>query len=235
MRVRFCVALLAVLGLIVASLPFGATASAQGFQIIVTDSTNVRAEPNTTSDIVTTLEPAAIVEVTGQVGGEEVNPGNASWFRTANGNYIYSSNARPSGGTASSAGMSGRWIEVDRSDQIALAMEDGQVVYTAAVTVGVPAFETPVGTYTIIRRVLNETMDSSTVGIPIDSPNGYYLTDVLYTQYFLNGYAIHSNYWTPDEVFGTAPASSGCIGMRLADAEFFWNFADIGTPIIITQ
>jgi len=89
--------------------------------------------------------------------------------------------------------------------------------------------------YTIQRRVANETMDSATVGIPRDSPDGYYLTGVLYTQYFNNGYSLHYNYWSPPEAFGNYPGSHGCVGLQLADAEFFWNFADIGTPVIINQ
>jgi hypothetical protein len=39
---------------------------------------------------------------------------------------------------------------------------------------------TPTGTFSIIRRVANETMDSATVGIPRNSSGGYYLTNVLH-------------------------------------------------------
>ncbi len=127
----------------------------------------------------------------------------------------------------------GRWVEVDTSTGTAYAVEDGQVVYTALVTVGVPAFPTPKGTFYINRRVLNETMDSSTIGIPNNGPGGYYLTGVLYTQYFYGGAALHYNYWSPPSAFGSAAGSHGCVGMTLADSEFFWNFAGIGTPVIV--
>ncbi len=129
--------------------------------------------------------------------------------------------------------QSGRWIEVDTGSGMAYAVENGQVVYSAAVTVGGRYFPTPKGTFSIIRRVANETMDSSTIGIPNNAPGGYYLTGVLYTQYFVDGVALHYNYWSPDEAFGSAAGSHGCIGLRLGDAEFFWNFADIGTPVIV--
>ena len=40
-------------------------------------------------------------------------------------------------------------------------------------------------------------MDSATVGIPRNSPRGYYLQNVLYTQYFTSsGASIHYNYWS---------------------------------------
>lgn len=137
----------------------------------------------------------------------------------------------PAADTASA--QSGRWIEVDTGSGMIYALENGQVVYSAAATVGGRYFPTPQGTFYINRRVLNETMDSSTIGIPNNAPGGYYLTGVLYTQYFVDGVALHYNYWSPDEAFGSAAGSHGCIGLRLADAEFFWNFADIGTPVIV--
>lgn len=74
-------------------------------------------------------------------------------------------------------------------------------------------------------------MDSSTVGIPRSSPGGYYLTNVLYTQYFLpGGQSIHYNYWSSN--FGY-PGSHGCLGLSYADASFMWSFAGIGTPVSI--
>jgi lipoprotein-anchoring transpeptidase ErfK/SrfK len=74
-------------------------------------------------------------------------------------------------------------------------------------------------------------MDSATVGIPRNSPGGYYLTNVLYTQYFLaGGQSIHYNYWSSN--FGY-PGSHGCLGLSYADAAFMWSFAAIGTPVAI--
>lgn len=134
---------------------------------------------------------------------------------------------------AASAQGAGRWIEVDTSSGVIYAMQNGKVVYKALATVGVPRYPTPKGTFRIFRRVYDETMDSSTIGIPRNAPGGYYLTGVLYTQYFYDGAAIHYNYWSPASAFGSAAGSHGCVGLRLKDAEFFWNFATIGTPVIV--
>ena len=77
-------------------------------------------------------------------------------------------------------------------------------------------------------------MDSSTLGVPRNAPDGYYLKNVRYVQYFLgDGIALHANYWMPDSVFGTTNTSHGCVGMREADAKFFWDFADIGTSVVV--
>ena len=123
-----------------------------------------------------------------------------------------------------------RWILVDIATQTTTAMIGNAPLYTAYVTTGMDGWETPPGTYQIIYRVENETMTSESIG----AEEYYVLEDVLYTQYFTNeGHALHLNYWRGDEYFGNIRSSHGCVGMRLADAEFFWNFAEYGTRVTI--
>jgi lipoprotein-anchoring transpeptidase ErfK/SrfK len=132
------------------------------------------------------------------------------------------------------AAFSGRWIDIDISNHTATAMEGGAAVFTAPVSAGRPGFDTPTGTFSILRRVFSETMDSSTIGIPNDGPGGYYLPGVMYTQYFTwAGHAIHGNYWANPSVFGNANTSHGCVGMANANAAYFWDFAGIGTPVVV--
>lgn len=127
-----------------------------------------------------------------------------------------------------------RWIDVNLATQRVRAMVGNTVVYTAPATTGKRGWSTPTGTYRIFSRVFNETMDSATMGIPRSSPEGYYLTNIYFTQYFANGgYAIHSNYWQPDSAFGNYPTSHGCIGLRYNDAKFFWDFATYGTTVVV--
>ncbi len=127
-----------------------------------------------------------------------------------------------------------RSIDVNLSTQTASAIENGAVVYTAGVTTGRPGWRTSTGTFSILYRVANETMDSSTIGIPRNGPGGYYLTGVLYTQYFdWSGSALHYNYWSPASAFGGYPTSHGCVGMQYSTALFFWDFASVGTPVTI--
>ncbi len=180
----------------------------------------------------TVLPAGARFTVVDEVAGQQVLADNVVWFKTSSGGYVYSGYAAPGEGTLN-ARATGRWIEIDRGQQIARAYGGGRVVYTALVTTGVPAFPTPVGTFSIQRRVLDEVMDSRTIGIPIRSPLGYYLPHVLYTQYFTDGVALHDNFWSPAAAFGNYPTSHGCVGMRRADALFFWNFASVGTPVIV--
>ncbi len=127
-----------------------------------------------------------------------------------------------------------RWIGVSLSQQTATAYVGQTPVYVAPVSTGKPGWETPTGTFSIGRRVYNETMDSATIGVPRTSPEGYYLTDIYFTQYFTsNGVALHYNWWAPRSVFGRQPTSHGCVGMDWADAAFFWTFATTGTPVVV--
>jgi lipoprotein-anchoring transpeptidase ErfK/SrfK len=111
------------------------------------------------------------------------------------------------------------------------AYAGGTPVRSMLTIIGRGPLATPTGTFSIIRRVANETMDSSTVGIPRKSPGGYYLTNVLYTQYFLpTGQSIHYNWWSSNWGY---PGSHGCLGLSYADAAYMWSFATTGTPVSI--
>ena len=136
---------------------------------------------------------------------------------------------------ASQAATAGEhWAYVSLTEQHVYAMVGDTPVYRAPVTTGKPGFATPRGTFRIIRRVANETMDSQSIGIPRSSPNGYYVTNVLFTQYFAwSGHALHYNYWQPARVFGRTPTSHGCVGMRYADAQFFWSFLQTGSAVVV--
>jgi lipoprotein-anchoring transpeptidase ErfK/SrfK len=123
-----------------------------------------------------------------------------------------------------------RWIAIDLASQSATAMIGETALYTAMVTTGKDGWETPRGEFSILYRVEDETMTSAAIG----AEEYYHLEDVLYTQYFTRGgHAIHLNYWREDWYFGRIRSSHGCAGMRLADAEFFWRFATIGTRVVI--
>ena len=87
-------------------------------------------------------------------------------------------------------------------------------------TVGRAAIPTPAGTFSIIYGVANKTMDSRTLGIPLDSPDGVTL------QY---------NWWSPRSEIGGEARSAGCIGLLLDDAEYFWNFGSYGMTVVVTN
>lgn len=126
-----------------------------------------------------------------------------------------------------------RWIAVNVTTQRAYAFVGGKAVHVALVTTGMADFETPLGEFRINYRKEKDIMDSETIGIPRDDPNGYYLEDVYFAQYFAPGTALHSNYWRPVSYFGNVASSHGCVGMLYDDARFFWDFATYGTRVVV--
>lgn len=127
-----------------------------------------------------------------------------------------------------------RHFEADlREPALLTAFEGGGPVWSSLTLKGTVSHTTPHGVHRILWRVPNETMTSERVypPIPRDAPGGYYLTGVLWTQYFTSdGASIHYNYWSSN--WGYA-GSHGCLGIGYNEARFAWNWADVGTPVYV--
>ncbi|MDV3136368.1 L,D-transpeptidase [Mycobacterium sp. 29Ha] len=101
-------------------------------------------------------------------------------------------------------------------------------------SMGRPTYPTPVGTYTVMARERDVVMDSSSVGIPIDSPDGY-LLDVEYAiRFTARGLFVHSAPWAINSL-GYENVSHGCIGLSTEDAEWYFNTVKVGDPIIVQE
>ena len=116
-------------------------------------------------------------------------------------------------------GSGERWIDVNLSQQRITAYQGQTPVYSAIVSTGLPGTPTVVGTFSIYVKYRYT---------PMSGP-GYYLPNVPHTMYFYGGYAIHGAYWHNN--FGT-PMSHGCVNLSLPDAEWFYNFASVGTKVV---
>jgi lipoprotein-anchoring transpeptidase ErfK/SrfK len=57
---------------------------------------------------------------------------------------------------------------------------------------------------------------------------GYYLPNVPYVMYFHRDYGLHGTYWHSN--FGR-PMSRGCVNLRTPDAQWLYNWAEVGTPV----
>ncbi|MCC6175024.1 MAG: L,D-transpeptidase [Chloroflexi bacterium] len=199
-----------------------------------------RAAPNRANKPLGMLIAGTPVDVVDWVSGEEVETENTTWAQLSDGSYVFSTALRRAPLVAppappSDAPTTGRWIDVNLHEQVATAYEGRTAVRSVLISTGRPGWDTPRGTFAINRRVANETMDGSTLAG--QGPNGagatYKVENVRYTQYFTDdGAAIHENYWRRPATFGM-PGSHGCIGLLSADAAWFWDFATVGTPVII--
>jgi len=117
-------------------------------------------------------------------------------------------------------GNSGKWIEVDLSEQRLYAHEGDRVVLNVLVSTGLTQYPTPVGRFSIRLKIRSQTM----------SGPGYYLPGVEWAMYFYRDYAIHGTYWHNN--FGH-PMSHGCVNMTNADARFLFNWASVGTQVVV--
>ncbi len=116
-------------------------------------------------------------------------------------------------------GSSGeRWIDGDLSNQKLVAYEGDTPVYWVTVSTGLPGTPTVTGQYRIYVKYPAQTM----------SGPGYYLQDVPYVMYFYEGYGIHGTYWHHN--FGH-PMSHGCVNTPTPDAQWLYNWADVGTLV----
>ena len=112
----------------------------------------------------------------------------------------------------------GREIVVDLSDSRVYAYENGVLVHSVLGSTGLPATPTVQGDFRVQRKYFAQTM----------SGPGYYLPDVPYVLYFYAGYALHGTYWHSN--WGQQ-MSHGCVNLPTPEAEWFYSWADVGTPV----
>ncbi len=110
------------------------------------------------------------------------------------------------------------WIDVNLSEQRLYAYEGDTLVNSFVVSTGTWQTPTVTGSYKIWVKLRSAAM----------SGPGYYLPDVPYIMYFYKGYGLHGTYWHNN--FGT-PMSHGCVNLTIPDAEWVYNFTNVGTVV----
>ncbi len=203
------------------------------WQGIMLAETNVRAEPTTTSRTLGSVAWGEPIVVVDWVRGEPVSDNQITWAQLESGGFVYARNIARAAPIEppplpADALSEGRWIDVHLTQQLMVAYEGRTAVRTVVTTTGMPGWRTPPGFFRINHRVANETMESGSIGAEFF----YVLKDVLFTQYFTDrGHALHYAWWKSEETIGR-PGSHGCLNLLLDDAQFFWDWATIGTPVV---
>ena len=118
-----------------------------------------------------------------------------------------------------------KWIDVNLTYQTVTAYEGATAVYRAIASTGLPHTPTVTGTYSIYVKYLATDMTGGSRA----QGDYYYLEDVPYTMYFFQGYGLHGTYWHSN--FGQ-PMSRGCVNLSTPDAEWFYEWANIGTKVV---
>lgn len=119
-------------------------------------------------------------------------------------------------------------IIVDRSEQILYAYEGDALFLKEKISTGLELTPTPRGTFTVFRKTPSRYMQGPLPGI---SDQYYDLPGVPWDLYFTpEGGAIHGAYW--HDKFGQQ-WSHGCVNLPLQTARELYQWADIGTTVIV--
>ncbi|MDR1496724.1 MAG: L,D-transpeptidase [Clostridiales Family XIII bacterium] len=142
----------------------------------------------------------------------------ASWFKSASKNI----------------GKNTKWIETDLSKQVVYLHKGTKIVKTYAVSTGKPGTPTIRGTFRLYKKIQLHDM----IGIDPNTGKQIYRTpNVPWSSYFKAGYAFHGAYWNPQVNIPLGekrtPRSHGCVNMRIKDAKYLYNYAPIGTLVIV--
>jgi len=119
----------------------------------------------------------------------------------------------------------GQYIFIDLNRQTLFAYQDGALQKSFLISGGTTYYPSPTGLYDVMEKILWK--DYTWYFGDEDSRN-YDLSDVKYNVKFKNMYYIHSAYWHNN--FGN-PMSHGCINTSYNDAEWIYNWADIGAVV----
>ena len=194
--------------------------------------TSLRQQPQTFAASARAIDPGERLTVVNWVEGEAVIEGDDVWAQLEDGSYIFVRDIARAAPVQppplpDDAPTDGKWIDIHLTQQLMVAYEGREPVRTVVMTSGKPGWETPTGFFSINNRVANETMESGSIG----ADRFYVLEDVLFTQYFTDvGHALHFAWWKTPETIGRV-GSHGCINLLLDDARFFWEWAELGTPV----
>lgn len=121
-----------------------------------------------------------------------------------------------------------KWVLVSLDGKWLHAYEHNTLVKEIKVSAGAPATPTVTGLFKIRTKVRKQDMR----GLNADGTR-YLQPDVEWVNYFYKDYALHGNYWRPTSWFGTKNGSHGCVGMLNPDAKWVYNWAPVGTTVIV--
>ena len=116
-------------------------------------------------------------------------------------------------------------IVISISQQMLWAYKGNKVVLSSYVSTGRSGFDTPAGSFAVLTKLPSQTMEGVIGG------EYYNVPDVPSVLYFTNsGHALHGTYWHNN--FGT-PMSHGCVNLPLDVAAWLYDWARLGTRVLI--
>lgn len=109
-----------------------------------------------------------------------------------------------------------------------------QTLYTWPISAGRPKNPTLQGNLVVWYKQQDVLMDSQTIGIPRNSPDGYYEHVYWDTAISTDGFFVHSAPWS-EWAQGSQNVSHGCVNLSPDRAQTFFNFSRKGDLVIVTN
>ena len=121
----------------------------------------------------------------------------------------------------------------DKTHQMTVT-RNGKVEKTFPVSMGMPdgKHETKNGTYYVLEKFADLVMDSSTYGVPVNSPDGYKIKVQWAVRIDNSGGFVHSAPWSVGAQ-GKRNVSHGCINLGPDNAKWFYDNFGSGDPIVV--
>ena len=118
-----------------------------------------------------------------------------------------------------------------RTDQMKV-FSNGELLRTIPITTGQqPKFTTRSGIKVIIEKFDSKRMNSETVGIPVDSADGYDIDNVQWAmRVTFSGEFVHAAPWSVGSQ-GHANVSHGCTGMSTSNADWLYHMTVRGDVV----
>jgi hypothetical protein len=210
-----------------------------------TEVLNLRTAPNskaphppnaTETPFVTQMQPGDTIQVIRSVPGEEITPGNNTWYQVYEKPdiFVYSEYLKKANLGAYPAvprKHPGIWVSISTEKQQMAVFNGDKMIYQTLVATGRPGvgdkdFSTVKGVFGAIGgfRPATQTMQGGNRAADTE----YKLLDVRYVTYFFRDYAIHGSYWHTK--YGIAPQSHGCVNASVYDASLIWRLP-VGTVV----
>ena len=148
--------------------------------------------------------------------GDHVRIGPDQWLPKSS-VRIARRRTRPAG-----VGDDGRWIDVDRDQQVMIAYEHDEPVYVTLVSSGIRKSYTPPAVYRLRSKASLTKMGAE------ESEAAYYLvSQVPWATRFRSGLYFHAAYWHDD--FGRTK-SHGCVNLSPRDAKWVYDWTTPTMP-----
>ncbi len=117
-------------------------------------------------------------------------------------------------------GTGEKWIDVNLSSQMIFALEGNKAINSYKVSTGKDETPTVTGLFSIYVKIKAAPMQGE----------DYFYSEIPYILYFYEGYGFHGVTWPLN--LGT-PTSHGCVNMLTSDAEWLYDWADVGTYVYV--